>query len=600
MPPRKAKASDGATVGTLRFPLPGAAPWTLEFATTAGYAPMQVSPQEPDHYAAWPLVEGEFALGNELYSAREVLAPLTLRVEQVVVSAETVTLDINFINTSRQGYTIRGIDGSDAWLLDSDGRQLTPIQVSETMRDTISPEGGWSPGGDHKGSLTFARPTDGRDIRFIFQGYSPLTLQFSEVSLVQATITSANGGAPPPTPTPRPEALAYDEVEMLLATQADALLAANVNSWLATFNPALHDNLVAPLQRTGQMPLSSVDISIAPGGSIGDEAAAGVVNGLPIQLRFVISELEHNPFTYSASYNLRRDDNGWIVTSIAFNGESPFWWESDFVQQSSEHFLLFSSTISALEFETFEAEVETAWQALRDKGLPIDDRYLAWYTVSQNEFAARAGGSSRQLGIARSRYQVLAGDLTISNRIFYINGELFRDEAIAASNDRQTTITHELAHLVFNNLTRPFTPPWLSEGAAVFYSDDVSAENRARLLANPIYETISLETLTGQNSLGEHDVAGNRGPAEYIYAGELYSYLVETYGELGTLNFYRSFGEFEGAQLQERMPTVNNPQLLDSIMTSIASELTPQLIEQSFGITMAQLEADFRTWMETP
>ena len=592
-------APAGATVGKLIFPLPtGAQPYQLILAQSLNYSPLSVQLDRPMSNNLATVSAGEYDIGVDLYSSQAVLAPLILRVERVLIAAETITIDLDFINNQRRGYTVRGVTGSDTWLLGADGQQVQPSIVSPSLATTIAPSDGWTAYGSNQGQLTFPRPADMSEARFIFSGFSPLTLNFGVEGLQSAAITSATGGAPPPTPIPAAEEVALDAINTLLAQQAEALLAGNGDLWAQTFVEIVRPQYANALRRTGAMPLAAVQIEVVNSADISPQIERGVIDDLALQMRFEFAETSENPFLYSVKYDLTRTPSGWLVTAIDFGDALPFWWDIDLVQSDSPHFQLFAAADAGDTLVEFETEAEIAWNLLQAQGLPVDDRYLAYYTATQAEFREQAGGSPRQLGIARSRYQIANGVLTISNRIFYINGQSFADEAVAAVNERQVTVTHELAHLVLGNLTRPFSPPWLTEGAAVFYSGDISAEQRQNLLASPSYSQISLAALTAAPSLGVHDLQGARAAAEYAYSGELYNYLVKTYGKVAVLNFYRSYDNFAGDALQERIPVAVSPEALDSIMRTIAVDLTPQLVEEAFHVSLEQLSADFRIWLE--
>ncbi len=596
-------APGGSTVGRVVFDIPsGPQPYTLAFASAFDYAPMSLWVDHVDQRgdAASAIGTGTFGVGDALYSSQEALKPLRLVVEEVVVSAETVTFNVNFINPTRRGYTVRGVDGSDAYLLGANGQQARPSAVSDSLLSTIAPPEGWQPYSDYRGTISFPRPADLSTARFIFNGFSPLTLTFDTNGLVSSAITSATGGAPPPPPAASLEDVTFDEIEALLASQAQALLAGNADLWAKGFSAEAQPIFADGLRRTAAVPLTEVTVTLSPSTSLReDQIASGVLSGIDAVMQFHLAEMRENLFRHNVRYDFVRTDAGWQIRNLAFTNEAPFWWDVDLVQSESTHFLLFATSDAALELSSFAQEVETAWTAVNEQGIPLDDRYIAYYTATQQEFAEQAGGSQLQLGVARSRYQIVDGDLTISNRIFYINGQAFADESIAAINQRQVTVTHELLHLALGNLTRPFTPPWLTEGSAVYFSGDVSAEQRERLLASAIYNDIDLTALTRARSLGAHDFVGNRASAEYAYSGELVNYLVDTYGKIAVLNFYRSFDTVSGDLLIERIPSGATAVTLDAVMSDLAADVTPQLIETAFNTTLPELERAFRTWLES-
>ena len=128
-----------------------------------------------------------------------------------------------------------------------------------------------------------------------------------------------------------------------------------------------------------------------------------------------------------------------------------------------------------MNFRPWSRKPRLAYDTLVAKGLPLEPRYVTYFTANQADFATLTGQfSSRVLGIALSRYAFDGDEIIVSSYAFYINGEAFEQEqSDLFQADRQTTITHELVHLVLAPVTRPFTPPWLAEGAAVYFSEDI-------------------------------------------------------------------------------------------------------------------------------
>ena len=193
------------------------------------------------------------------------------------------------------------------------------------------------------------------------------------------------------------------------------------------------------------------------------------------------------------------------------------------------HFLIFTRPEAAAEQAILQQEVENAYETLAMRGLPLQSRYVAFFSGADERFAELTGTSGSQLlGVALARFDVGGEKIVVQSHAFYINGRAFSNYANRLSpDDRQVTITHELVHLALSQFSRPFTPPWLAEGMAVFYAGQDTLEERKALVENGGLEKVNLEELTAAISLGEHDVLGQRASTEYRYAGATIAYLMK-------------------------------------------------------------------------
>ncbi|MCI0577741.1 MAG: hypothetical protein L0331_16260, partial [Chloroflexi bacterium] len=448
----------------------------------------------------------------------------------------------------------------------------------------------------HPGSITFSRPADLQESRFIFLEYSPLTLDFTADGLAAAAITSASGGPAPPTPTPEPDEAAYQALEQTLEQQAAALQAGDLEAYLATFDPAIHEAQQRHFEYTGRLPLANHTLLLDPSADLA-AAASGRLAGAPVIARFELAGLAaDNPFIYIAHYDFQQVDGRWLATAVAYE-QPPFWLASDFILQETAHFLLFAPTGNDDALPSFGEEAESAYQTLEALGLVQEARYLAYLTATQEQFQSFTGSGDLALGVAFVRYGFEEDEVVTTNRIFFVNGEAFAGRAATGPNGRLETVTHELVHLALSAYTRPFTPSWLSEGAAVYYAGQLTAGRRTTLLDSGLLDSISLLALTRAGSLGGTETDSQRVEVEYTYAGELFTYLVETYGEETALAFYCSYAAVPASAVQEEMPPFSSGFGLDAAMIELSERLTRSAVEEFFGRTLEELENDFEAWL---
>lgn len=581
-----------ANVGDLSFPRPnGDGPFTFRFPT---YAPITFRLDTVLADDAIVLPEGTYQIGQQLRSQQQALSQIVFEVRALDVTPDSLIFDVAFVNTARQGYDlIIGPKGGDARLLDAEGQQYTPSAISAELEGSIAPADGWLPGQANAGTISFPRPDAGAALRLVFPNYNALTLRFDQRGLAAVEITSPTGDAPLPTLTPSAEDRAFAQIEQLLAQQAEALQNGNVDGYLATLAPALQEQQRAIAERIQQAPLVSYTLRLAPAARL-DQANSGELANVPIEILYTLRGIDvDNVFLHEVNVSFTRDGDAWRVSNIAYDDNPPFWTLGDFVVREMPHFLIFARPEAQAELPTLEQEAETAYTMLQQQGLALEPRYVAYFAATSDEFSALTGRqASRYLGLALSRYEFSDDQIITTSRAFYINGGVFAEQGNQFNaSERQTTITHELVHLALAKDTRPFTPPWLSEGIAVFYSGETGPAHRERLLDSGQLDGLSLQALTAAGSLGEHDFTGERVGAEYTFSGETVAYLVEQFGEEQVLAFYRSYAAVPAADVREKLPRFGGSVLADAAFADLSTQLTADALQQFFGLTIDELDA---------
>ena len=315
--PEAGFTAGAANVGNLTFPLPsGGEPYEFHFPT---YEPISFQLDTPLPDTTFELAEGDYPIGKTLRSSQDALAKIELRVQSLQVQADKLIFQIGFANTNRQGYDLLvGPTGRDARLLDAEGTQYEPIEVSPSLEQSIAPEGGWLPDQEHTGKITFPKPTAVAQLRFIFPNYDTLTMRFDQNSLVEAQVTSASGGAPQPTPTPSVEEATFIDLERLLEQQANALLAGDEAAYLATFEAALHAEQRQILTRVALLPLENYSLHLAPDVTLSNsELEAGEVKNVDVEVSYTLPGINpDNTFLHDLSYTFTRTDDTWQVSAV--------------------------------------------------------------------------------------------------------------------------------------------------------------------------------------------------------------------------------------------------------------------------------------------
>ena len=585
---------------------------TIESATTTVVPPTvlrsaqaAVAPVTDTPVAISPAPEprgptGTFTVETTLRSPDPALAPIALEVRAVDVTSERLTFHLAFVNTSRQGYRVSGVEGGDAQLVGGEGEATTPVAVSPTLQGSITPEGGWQPAEAITGTITFSRPDQLQRVRFVFPFYNALQLDFNSSGLAGTEITSPAGGAPTPVATLEPAEEAFLEINRLLSRLAQAVEVGSDDAYIAAFAPALRAEQRMVLLRLQEVALASYELSVAPSADLAG-AAGGTLEDVPIDVRYTLRGIPAgNQFLSTLRFAFQRVEETWQVTEVHLGEQPPFWRTGEIARAESEHFLIFTRPDLAEQLPALREEAEAAYQQLSRRGLPLKERYVAFVTATPEEFRQFTGQGDGVVGTALWRYQIVPDGFEVVSQAFYINGAAFRDQDRLPPGERQTTIAHELVHLALADETRPFTPAWLAEGIAVYFADQSSAAERRRLVEGGALDQLTLEQLTRASSLVAHASTGQQASDAYTFSGAAVAYLVEQHSQAKVLEFYRSFADVPPDKLRGTLSeTEVRPDEQPPAVGDLSVQQTSEILQRLFGLTLAQLDAQVKQWLRT-
>jgi len=593
----------GANVGTVTFAAPiGPGPYQL--MGIFDYPPLifQLNNQIVASTAV-VVPNGRYPINTMLFSHDEVLEPLRLHIPAITLTDETIAVTVGVVNTNYLAYGLqRGPTGMDATLLDADKRQISPMAISTSLTDGITPENGILPGATHTGTITFPRPADLSESHFIFSRYSPLFLGFDANGLRENGLATLSDGQAPIAPTPQPDVARYNELRALLSEQSTALLENDRQNFLQGLSEMISPSVENAFGRLAQMPLTTLAFQFAPGQSF-DNRGPDTVGNMDVLLRYTFDGVTtENHFIQDFSVDFVRHQNEeatptWQINQISPLNTLPFWWTNDVISHQTDHFLIFTRYDATDAIAALSKEMETAYTIVSEQGLPLEERYVAYVTDPEEEFAAYTGATNPNvLGVALSRYQINEAAIKVIGRAFYINGSNFvHAEQLE---QRQSTITHELVHLALAADARPFTPPWLAEGLAVYYAGQpTAADYDASYNANRV-STLDLPALTRISSLGVHDPGGETTSYRYLYSGAVIAYLVENYEEASVLAFYRSYAQIPAAEIQDRLPLFSSQPTQDRVFQIMSVEITERTLADDFGLSLDTLDDAVKTWLQ--
>ncbi len=578
-----------ANVGDVVFPIPqGSEPYQLRLP----WYELSFTLDQPMPPPAQPPSLGTYSLSLELYSSQQALVPVILRLDSVTLTEDRVIFTLAFINTlQREYYLGKGLTGNDARLLDAEFAAYTPVQVSDTLMEGISPPKGWLPGQVYAGEITFPRPTQLAEMKFVFPSYAAATLRFDTSGLVSAAVTSASSDVPPPTVTPTAEQLVLRELTSVLERQANAILTGDLKAYLSTFAADLQQEQQAIFTRIQQLPLSTYQLSLSPSTMlINSDVEKGRIKDIAVSLRYQLRGVsQDNPFQHSIRYTFVRQQDQWVIGSYELEDVPPFWWTDDVIVQETPHFLILSRPGAEAILATVAQECEQAYRDLQITGLALEERFVMYFIPTRDDFERQTRLGSRTLGAALSLYNLAGEQIQAIGRAFYINGEAFTNQSDDnGAFGRLATIRHELVHLALARETRFFTPIWLIEGAAMYFANQLTPDFRRSLVEDGWLDRLSLEQLTGEESLGDYDLLGRSVGYEYLFSGETVRYLIETYGMDSFLHFYRFFSNVPTDRVIDRMPLFHVG--LGATFGNLSKELTPEALLDVYGITIAELD----------
>lgn len=593
----------GANVGTLTFAGAQGEILALEFP---GFPAVELNLDQPMAEApeAHPPAEGVYTYDLEATSSR--LENIALRIEQAQVEADALLLTIAFVNRNESDITFTStVKGDDALLFDGLWQQYRPGQVEQTLDRGIEPEGSvWGEGEANRGVLTFPRPEAGNVVLFEFPSYPRIRIPLQPG---QAATIAADADLPPtavprptptaaPTPTPlSPEAQARQELRDLLARMTNALTGRDRDEYLAAFAPELREAQGQIFDRIGALPLE--ELSIEPGDIAENGRLSGdqtELSGYEAEMSWRVRDVDPgNVFNALLEYTLQRQDGGWRITAVG--GQVPFWAYAETEAVRSGAFWIFYRPAAAPELLNIEREAQQAFeqvnQTLPNRARPVN---VMRVTETEQEFTDLTGRSGeRFLGVASARFRIKKAGITITSQAFYINSAAFEQDP---QQDRQRTIAHELTHLVLSPKTMPYTPAWVSEGAAMFVSDDLPLPVISDWYRESGPDTMSLVDLSSQTSFGEHDALAEETSINYAYSAFLVKYLVEKYGQAAFFAFYDSFADVPFDAISNELPRSNGGVIEDS-MGSLAQKLAPSMAQDAFGVDLATLESDYEAWL---
>jgi hypothetical protein len=542
---------------------------------------------------------------------------VVLEVTSARFNGDGLRLKVSFVNRSENSFAIAGdLGGASFRLLEVGGKEHRPLAWSDEL-DRLDGGEALAPGAERHGWVTFRRPAgEIFELRFgVFEAIflnlrdfnagsdkavqqdtgQQRSLQQHETVLTGPLFLGESKGTRSDLEKVDSGMVGNNAEDLLirasLEAQAHAMRGYDLDAYLKTFVPEVHEAERHTFLRLRPFPFSNVWIKPTLGKDL--RRAAGSRLHVQVELGYQLEGVPpDNPFVHRLLYVFVSSEDGLLIEAImAREGDLPVWRQGDLVLHRSNHFLVLTQPSLRDDLVELAADAEAAWAKLKQQGLSMDSGYVLHFVARADVFR-RLGGHPRALGVAVARYTLTAEGYTVDSRAIYVNGPVFARRRGAAADIRRTTVTHELVHLALAEESRPFTPAWLKEGVAVFFSEDVSYDAKRWLVQGGL-DRFRLPAMTRATALGNHDSGGSTAAAEYLFSGEVVAWLVQEKGWERLLQLYRSYSQVpatsmlgaSAAQQQTRRRVFDT----DPVGT-LATELTESALKKYYGLDLESLE----------
>ena len=320
----------------------------------------------------------------------------------------------------------------------------------------------------------------------------------------------------------------------------------------------------------------------------------GRLQDVAVEMNYRLATLpEENTFLTTMECDLRRDDTGrWQIEFIDFPHGVPFWFLGYTEVQDSEHFRVLHRA-SDSEFNQAKLalkQLEKAYGRLQRMKLSLKPRYAA-FAVSQKEDFQKLTDrdADTYAGAASSGYSRQGNRIRVINQALYLNDyRFFNLQRAWGKQDRQVTIQHELTHLALADITRPWTPTWLVEGAAMHYAEQCDSFTRD-VLRQTLTPDTTLISLSRLPYFGVDTKDATRIMVQYQLSGETVKWLVKQHGAETLLRLYAAYAQFIPNDWDAAKD--GSSKRMTALRQHVANEV---LARQLGGLTLEQLDAQVR------
>lgn len=341
------------------------------------------------------------------------------------------------------------------------------------------------------------------------------------------------------------------------------------------------------------MPITGIELALANASRFD----ATDTKGVRVSFTYRYQSLpEDNVFRVPLLYDLLRAEGEWIVASSKAEDPAllPAWMTGPLQSATSEHFLALFRP-GSVDAARALGLAEQARGKLAAKLPGLEPKHLMLLAKDRAEYEQLAARRSPVSAVAQAEtsYEVTPASIKVQSRQMVVNMQKLLEDRSEVE-----TFQHELGHLALAQDTRPFTPAWVSESAAMYLADTRPVALWRTGSRRGRFDDISFERLSSASSLGEHDPSGEVASYEYAYSAAAAYSLVESYGADKYWAFYKSYAAVPASRFYEGLPSDRIASERDEFVTKMAVETTDASLKTVFGIDELTLDAKVRAWIK--
>jgi len=393
-----------------------------------------------------------------------------------------------------------------------------------------------------------------------------------------------------------PRTTTINKVESLLSRRDGALDAGNVAGYLAPLSAEAREAERGLAEGAVRTSLESKDLKLIRS-SI--KSAGSLLKDVRVDFSYRYKGLPaDNEFRVPLIYELKVVGPTVQITSARLDqgARLPVWAVGPVTTVNSEHFVAIFRPGRIASERALKVAEKARQQLISRLTFPLEPSYLLIMARNRVEYEQMTSQSSPASAIAQAEtsFEVSRDSIKVRSRQIVVNLEkVFQEES------SEEVFRHELGHLALAQDTRPFTPAWVSESAAMYLAGTRPVDLWRSGIRTRRFEQISYVTLNRASTLGQDDATGVAASYEYAYSAAAAWYLVETFGADKYWQFYRSYAAVPASKLYESLPTGRIATEGEEKVVTLAEETTGPSLRDAFGLDETQLDIKVREWIRS-
>lgn len=380
----------------------------------------------------------------------------------------------------------------------------------------------------------------------------------------------------------------------MLDERAAALNAENIEGFLTPMSVQARETERPLAQGLLSVPTTKYTFTLRPSAEMKDD----IFKDALVDVGYVFEGLpDDNVFHFSVTYDIVRSQERWIISRADLNSDAlqPPWITGPLEHTRHDVFLVMYRPGLKNQSRTLEIAQKARVALAAKVTYPLEAGYLILLAKDLNEYQLLAATDAPASSIAQAEttYEITPESIEVRSRHIVVNLE-----ALYSTGSALETLQHELGHLALARDTRPFTPTWVSESAAMYLSDARPVDTWKFGLRNRRFKTLSFAQLSRTGSLGAHDPTGRAASIEYSYAAAAAYYLVEAFGAEAYWKFYQSYAHVPPQKVYDQIPEGASSAESRAALQGLSGEVTAGSLIEIFGITEGELDVRVRDWIE--